>query len=158
PGPRMFPPGMLGGSESSSNFPVALAPDGKTLVATRGTSVILWDVASGKELRRLAGVPHVVSALGFAEGGKQVVLAAAESLFVWETATGKRLKGRDGPDIAGGRILSFSAEMVFSPDGKLLARPQVVRAVGGGFTVKLTEVATGKALPEITLKEGAAFA
>jgi RNA polymerase sigma factor (sigma-70 family) len=141
--------------DPAAAFLVALAPDGKTLAATRGAEVILWDVASGKERRRLAGPPGG-SALGFAEGGKNLVLAAGDAAHIWETATGKRLKGDNklGMIVPAAGMMVLRGESVLSPDGKLLARPHV-DTQNGTSSVKLTEVATGKELPEIAFKYGA---
>jgi RNA polymerase sigma factor (sigma-70 family) len=148
------------GPDPSSTFLVALAPDGKTLAATRGATLILWDVASGKELRRLSGPhPGVSSALGFAESGKKLVLAVGDSAHIWETGTGKRLKGDNKPGrwIRAAGVLVLRGESVLSPDGNLLARPHADPA-NGAFSVKLTEVATGKELPEIPFERSVASA
>jgi RNA polymerase sigma factor (sigma-70 family) len=149
---------MVFGLDPARPFVVALAPDGKTLAAASGARLILWDVASGKELRRLPAPPLGASAaLGFADGGKKLVLAVAGSTHAWDTATGKRLKGATGPAMPAAAVVYALGEEVLSPDGKLLARGHFDPTTGE-FAVKLTEVATGKELPPIPFKKSAALA
>jgi WD40 repeat protein len=102
----------------------ALSGDGKVL-ATFGAArageanqtVQFWDVATGKELRRLRDEechPRIF-AVAFAPDGKTVATASVESpLVVWDMATGRELRRFSGRRGVG-------ASLAFSPDGKLLA-------------------------------------
>src|SRR5262249_6710295 len=94
----------------------ALAPDGKILATwgqklqrpnprlEPGGAVQLWDVSTGKELRRLvppgAG-PALISAAAFAPDGKALAVATGPgTVAVWDVATGKELRrfaGRVAP-------------------------------------------------------------
>ncbi len=96
-----------------------LSRDGKVLAAaTRQGSpelvCALWDVASGRELRRLP--PHgAVHGLQFSPDGKQLVTGADDHKWhLWDVATGAEL-----------RIFAGTEEAIwglhFSPDGKLLS-------------------------------------
>jgi RNA polymerase sigma factor (sigma-70 family) len=136
---------------------VALSPDCKTLVAARDGTVVLWDVAGGKELHRLRGVVFGGNALAFTPDGKAVLLAGlAGSLDRWDVATGKRtplLAGRkDVPERA---LAITGGASALSPDGKTLAR-QHYDAVKG-FSIRLHDVASGKQLAPIPTGMGAAL-
>src|SRR5690348_7653787 len=58
---------------------LAFAPDAR-LLATGGTdrTVRLWDVASGREVRRLTGHKDAVCAVAFLAGGKTLVSGSTD--------------------------------------------------------------------------------
>lgn len=96
------------------------SPDGKILAAGSGhTGIILWDSASGKELRRIFG-KDVGDSIAFAPDGKTLAAARiwradeeAGNIDLWEVGTGKRCRRLR----ADGNLVRCIA---FSPDGKLL--------------------------------------
>jgi WD40 repeat protein len=118
----------------------AFSPDGK-LMATRGYDAAnkvnfaqLWEVATGKELRRLAvshDVLQSISALAFSPDG--TVLASASwrdaRLRLWETATGKEVTAFPK---TGEGIVSIA----FAPDGRTVA--------AAGDRIYLYDPVTGK--------------
>jgi hypothetical protein len=76
---------------------LAFSPDGKRLasVSTDGTTK-LWDLASGKEQRSLAGYPLALS-LRFSRDGKELVSTSMiGTIQVWDVATGKPLRTLGG--------------------------------------------------------------
>jgi RNA polymerase sigma factor (sigma-70 family) len=103
----------------------AFSPDGN-LLATRGYDAgdkvnfaQLWEVATGKELRRFAlsnNIQQSITALAFSPDGKTIASASWTDprLRLWETATGKELTTfpRIGQDIT---------SIAFAPDGKTVA-------------------------------------
>jgi WD40 repeat protein len=115
---------------------VALSPDGK-LLATGGKTgrdvqVIVWEVASGKEVATFAFPSHSVEALTFSPDSRLVAAAVADLAVVWDVATRKQEfthKGYIGP----------ISVLAFSGDGKKLG------AYGGG-QVRLWDVTSGKEL------------
>jgi RNA polymerase sigma factor (sigma-70 family) len=130
------------------------SPDGKTLAAggpqerragakAETRPVYLWDVASGKEVRRLPGHEGSLCSAAFAPDGKTLAAATQEgTVRFWDLSTGKEVRQVHG---GGGRI-------AFSPDGKLLASaggsmriaPNGKDRLPGGGDIRLWEVATGQ--------------
>jgi WD40 repeat protein len=103
-----------------------------------GKTIQLWDVATGKELRRIVidqpGYAMVAAAV-LSPDGKYLAATASggATLYLWDATTGKelrRLAGRRG----------MGNHLVFSPDGKAIA------AASQQAAVQLWEVASGKRL------------
>ena len=94
----------------------AFSLDGKQLATgTQYTAeVILWDVATGKQLRRfeISETDDIsVGALGFSADGRRLAAGAGGILTVWEIVSGKPVFSRKLPSICA---------VVFSRDGKSL--------------------------------------
>src|SRR5262249_55702571 len=92
---------------------VAFSPNGKTFLTARGdATAALWDVDTGKELRRFEGHAGFVHSAAFSRDGKRVVTGGEDkSARIWDTGTGKellRLEGHTGAVCA----------VAFAPDGK----------------------------------------
>jgi sugar lactone lactonase YvrE len=97
---------------------LAFSPDGSTLAAASyggNSPTVLWDIASGKEIRRLRG-PISAMTVAFSPDGKLLATAHRE-IRVWEVATGQAVLTIPEPREYLYAIYSAS----FSPDGKLLA-------------------------------------
>jgi WD40 repeat protein len=95
---------------------VAFAPNGTTLaVASDDGLVCLWDVPSGKELRRCPGHESGVRAVAFAPDGQSFASAGYDqTIRIWETATGKPLH-----TVRINRGVALA--LAYAPDGKTLA-------------------------------------
>jgi RNA polymerase sigma factor (sigma-70 family) len=116
------------GPDWSSVLDVAISPDGKLLASggydnDKGNYFArLWDVETGKELRRF---PHGkqgygVRCLAFSPDGKTLATLGTQSgviLRVFDVATGKEVKAfpKDGEQ------RTARGSVAFSPDGKTLA-------------------------------------
>jgi RNA polymerase sigma factor (sigma-70 family) len=122
---------------------LAISSDGKYLASGSSEedgTVVLWELATGKERCRCKGAPHRAYALTFSPDGKYLagttsntrVIYTPESLiYLWDTATGQQIRQFRGQE-------HFVACLVFSTDGRTLA------SGAGDKTVRLWEVATGK--------------
>jgi WD40 repeat protein len=121
---------------------LAVSRDGKTLAAGgKGKAVLVWDVASGKELKRLR-TPGPVVSLAFSPTGKTLAVAEGSpedsELFkkhrvvkLWDVAAGKVVRkfiGQTHP----------AEDVAISPDGKILA------AAAEDKTIRVWDLATGK--------------
>jgi len=105
-----------------TNFVSAVAISPSAHIAASGDgdgNLVLWDLATGKELRRIAlekaenrGGPMPVSSIVFAPDGKKLA-ALCQKVRVFETETGKEIHSMKFDDPA-------SAGIVFAADGKSL--------------------------------------
>ncbi len=142
----------LGSPERFSDLPVfgTISPDGKTLaIATAQKAVVLWDLASWRELRRInlgGSLLEFASQLTFSPDGKMLaVKAGGQPIGVWDVAEGKELRrlgeGRQEGVVAGmlhSGIGLALGRLVFAPDGRRLAETE------GGRTIRQWDVASGK--------------
>jgi WD40 repeat protein len=115
PRPSRFPP-VTGGGLLGAVLGLALTPDGKSVITGSSDyeSVIVWDVATGRE--RLRMVPgERVYCLALSADGKTLATGSTEGqIDLWDPATGRLLRHFDGHP---GRADSVA----WSPDGKSLA-------------------------------------
>jgi WD40 repeat protein len=119
----------------SGNTPFEFSPDGKTIAAgSKDTTIHLWDVATGREVRQFEGnEPHNWS-LAFSPDGRMLVSGGrAHVIRAWDVATGKLVHQMKGDE---------SINLVyFSPDGKTLASAGFLEG-----TIRLWDPQTGKEL------------
>jgi WD40 repeat protein len=128
---------------------VAYSPDGKTLLSIYKDFLILWDAATGKELRRLetSGNGNVLWQgsniqrqtqrinAAYSPDGQTVIYAQRNEVLLWEVNTGRtRQLGGDGET-----HLSLVSDVAFGPDGSIA----VSLAVGD---IRLWDIASGRLL------------
>jgi WD40 repeat protein len=106
---------------------VAFSPDGKYALSGSGrprlvsaesiaedNSLRLWDIATGKEVRRFLGHTDAVTAAVFSPNGKLILSGSADhSLILWDAESGAILKSFKAE--SGDAVL----DVLFSTDGKL---------------------------------------
>jgi len=134
-----LPPGALarlGSARLRPGHPVsalAFTPDGKTLVSGNwGPGIHVWDVASGKELRRFAGQHHGLHVACLPDGKTVASVNTNEKVIrLWDMISGKELRRFTGHQEA---IRAIAC----APDGKTLA------SAGRAKTIRLWRVATGE--------------
>jgi WD40 repeat protein len=140
---------------------IAFSPDGRLAVSGNYRGVVqLWDVTTGKEVRRFSGHRAAVHSVAFSPDGRQIASGAGglteegkpidNTIRVWDVKSGKEIKCMDGhkaeiysvafsPD--GGRLLSCGGSLSWGfeeKDGRMW-RPL-------DCTVRLWDLATGKEL------------
>ncbi len=120
-------------------FAVAFSPDGKTaLSASADQTLILWDVASGNNIRRFIGHASGVVGVAFSPDGRTALSGADDgTMILWDVASGEAIRRFQGhtATVTGVR---------FSADGKV--------ALSGSYdqTLIMWDVETGQALRRLT--------
>lgn len=129
---------LLGGNGSLNRF--ALSSDSQTVAFAErwgDKAIRLYDLAAGKEVRRLPGHEAGVWSLAFSPDGRILASGGFNEqdqdgrVHLWDVITGRQLHVLRGHK-------HYVYELAFSSDGKILA--------SGSDTVRLWDVATGKAL------------
>ena len=141
---REFPGSLFG-----DRF-IALSRDGKLVAIGHRESIILWDWASGKEIRRLAQPD--ATGVAFSPDGKIVAAAGygadSDQIHLWELSSGKK-----NAKLPWERGNVYSAvRIAYTPDGKTLIAGQCFDSKVG-----LWDVASGKKRQELDAKAGSIF-
>jgi hypothetical protein len=130
------PAPLLLGRDAATEGPAILAtafsPDSKTLATGGKDKVIrLWDVRTGRELRRLEGHRDWVSSVSFSGDGKYLASASRDwTVRLWERSTGAAVRVLHGHQAG---VLSVA----FAPNGRALA------SGSQDGTLRTWDVATG---------------
>jgi WD40 repeat protein len=116
----------------SFNVPCAVSSDGAlVLIAGDDNSAQLYDVVTGREIRRFLGHTKRIESISFSPDGHHALTGAGpddKSVILWDVFSGQKIRQFDGlPDSVG-----------FSADGNYIF------AVGTDQTVRLWDTATGK--------------
>jgi WD40 repeat protein len=127
---------------------VVFTPNGKSLITQEtffSDEIILWDVATGRESRRIKAESHTGGPFAVSPDGKTLANAEGHAIYLRELASGKvlgMLTKQDWPSIT---------SLAFSSDGQTLASG----SGGRNYTVRLWDVATGKERHRLLGHQGA---
>lgn len=93
---------------------LAFSPDGSKLASVEDRAVLVWDLASRKELLRLSGHKETVTAVAFSADGTLIASSCGDTITrIWDAHDGRPLTAIPGP--------SYMQSLAFSPDGAFLA-------------------------------------
>ena len=117
---------------------IAFSPDGRLLVSGSADSTVkIWDVTLGRELRTLTGHTGGVRTVAFSPDGRRIASGGLDGkIKLWEVSSGRE-------------VLSLAAHpqsvnaLAFSRDGRLASG-------GTDQAVKVWEVATGREVETLT--------
>ena len=128
-----------GESMTRTVTPYAFSRDGRQALSTdERNSLILWDIPSGKELKRFSGSHGEITALAFSpDGSRAIAGTSGGNLVIFDVASGKDIRTLNGHS---GLVRS----VVFSNDGAY--------AFSGSHdnSARLWEVSTGKEVCQLT--------
>ena len=122
-------------------FSLAFSPDGRLAYSTSGgpdlwrdgkdSAVRVWDVETGREVRKLEGHKGRVLSVAVSPDGRQVLTGGDTSVILWDASNGKIIRRFDGHT-------GLLSRVSFLPDGK--------HAVSSSFdkTIRLWDLNTGK--------------
>jgi WD40 repeat protein len=118
---------------------LAFSPDGRLLAAGLDEGLlVIWDVATGAERRRLPGHEGRVTSLAFAPDGARLVSGSLDrTARLWDLATGNELRRF-------GQHEDSVRSVAFSPDSRLVAA-----ACGDWEGVWLWDASTGREVGRI---------
>jgi len=135
---------------------VTFSPDGKEIL-TAGNSAILWDAATGKEIRRIeAEYRESINSAAFSPDGKQILTGSDwyqqhdGSARLWDAASGKEIR-RVGDYHEPVKVVAFS------PDGKQIAigiddsLSNMPAQDCPPATLRLLDIASGKTIHRLEL-------
>jgi RNA polymerase sigma factor (sigma-70 family) len=130
---------------------LSISPDGKTLATKGANAIVLFDAATGKEMRKISltntGGGTLTEWITWTPDGKSLALTQGNSHGVVLVDVEK---GEVARTFAHGNVVYAAA---FSPDGKHMAAGGYDSDKSKYFT-RLWEVATGKELRRLTHGEG----
>src|SRR5215468_9912751 len=123
---------------------VAFSPDGRTLASgSSDTTIKLWEVTSGRELRTLARHSQEVTSVTFSPDGRTLASGSRDqTVKLWDVASGRELRTLAWRNHR--RIHSVA----FSPDGRILA------SGGSDSTIKFSDVPRGRELRTLSHRLG----
>ncbi len=124
--------------------PLAFSPDGRyVLTGSLSHAAILWDVATGRQLRSFRGHTLWVHSVAFSPDGQLVLTGSGDhTAALWETSTGRRIRSFQGH--------TFSVYSVaFSPDGS------EILTGSGDYSAVVWDTSTGQQLRSLSQNDDA---
>lgn len=114
---------------------MAFSPDGKTLIASGGNTLLQWDVQTSEELPGAIGYTEVIQSLTFSPDGKSILTVSWDGIArLWEAVPSPELPSFHSP--------SDVSAVAYSPDGRFALTG------GGDGVARLWDAKTGQKLRE----------
>jgi uncharacterized caspase-like protein len=115
-------------------FSLAFSRDGNRLISAVGEAMLLWDVATGREIRTFKGHSDVINSISFSPDGSYIASGSSDKTVVlWDVATGREVRRFAGHI---GRVNSVA----FSTDGHNIV------SGSDDASINLWEATTGRKL------------
>jgi WD40 repeat protein len=122
---------------------VAFSPDGKQILTAGDNIAVLWDIATGFEVRAFYGHSDLVTSAIFAPSGKEIVTGSDDhTIRIWDVASGREIRQINVDDAV--ESVSYSHDGTTIAAGTRSADILLWDAASGrpGITIKPAE-ATG---------------
>jgi WD40 repeat protein len=118
--------------------PLAFFPDSRTLIfaPARSIDIPVYDIATGKEVRRFVGHNGFIFSATLSPDGKTLASSATDALCLWDAGTGRQLlmiKDAGRAD-----------RLIFSPDGTIVASANEKIRLWDTATAKLRRTCEGE--------------
>jgi RNA polymerase sigma factor (sigma-70 family) len=125
----------------------ATSPDGLTLAAVAGKSLVFWDAATGRPVHRFT-LAREAHCLAFAPDGKSVAVGSEDCVVhLFDPGSGKELRQFIGHQPSEDPVRGGVWAMAFTPDGQTLV------TWGSDLTVRLWDARSGKELRQLGDKD-----
>jgi hypothetical protein len=97
-------------------FGAAFSPDGQSLATVGDDKIVrIWEVATGRLVRTMAGHTATIYTLAYSEDGRQLATGGSDmTVRLWDLTNGKLLRTLSGHT-------DYVYAVAFSPDGRILA-------------------------------------
>jgi WD40 repeat protein len=139
-------PSLSGTGHRSAVTSVAFSPDGRTLASgSVDTTVLLWDVATGRQ--RGGPMSHwaKVTDVAFSTDGRLLATTTedATGARLWDVGRQTQMRG----DFVGGDVIGVARKVAVSPDGEALA------TIGSG-AVRFWDISSGRPTGDPIISHG----
>jgi len=130
---------------------VFFSPDGKRLLTGSDEPngrILEWDTASGRLIRQIPGESASTDRVSFSPDRKILATGSGSNVTMLDTETGKEIRKFSVP----GKSYQTPSDIVFSPDGKLLAVEEAE-----GKAIWLYDAGTGKQVCTVEEMKSSAY-
>ena len=84
---------VLQAGHTSAPLYADFSPDGRYVVTGHGVTAILWEVATGRQLRTYAGHTETLTGLAFFPDGSRIITGSYDkTVVIWDRDTGRKLR------------------------------------------------------------------
>ncbi len=123
-------------------FCVAVSPDGKRLLSGETGGIRLWELDTGKELRRFGTRRGDTECIAYSADGRQALSDGEKNVLrLWDVETGKEIRTFEGHS-------DRPKSVALSPDGRMAV------SSGTDKSIRLWDVETGKQIRTLGGTEG----